>query len=204
MSSTVSLKELEKSTWKSFFESGFVDITIGLIFIVSSVCHIFDDQRYFLMPLYAVPTLFLILANRFIVVPRMGIVKFSQKRKKRSTIFTVIMTFVLLFLLTLTIFSRSSIFPDGISARIFIIAIILLICFANAFFLDFSRLYLYGVVIAAAFNVNEMSREIPGFVLQHGYAYLGPALIVLTIGGVLLYRFLKKYPVPAEGKYDDN
>ena len=53
--------------------------------------------------------------------------------------------------------------------------------------------------MAAAFNLNEYLRENPGFLPDGGYAYLLASVVFLVIGGIYLFRFLKSYPLPAEG-----
>lgn len=188
---SIKLKELEKNTWKTSYENGLIDIAIGLICIVSAVCHIFDDIRYFLMPLYLIPILFLMLTKKYITIPRMGLVKFNKRRKRKSAIFIAVMTSVLILLVILTIVLRTNYLPEGIAARIIISAIMLLICFANAFFLNFNRLYIYGIVITGAFNLNEYIRENPGFLAEGGYAYLFAAIVILITGGIYLIKFLK-------------
>ena len=197
----IKLKELEKNTWKTSYENGLIDIAIGLICIVSAVCHIFDDIRYFLMPLYLIPILFLMLTKKYITIPRMGLVKFNKRRKRKSTIFIAVMTSVLIFLVILTIVLKTNYLPEGIAARIIISAIMLLICFANAFFLNFNRLYIYGIVITGAFNLNEYIRENPGFLAEGGYAYLFAAIVILITGSIYLIKFLKKYPLPIKRTY---
>lgn len=197
----IKLKELEKNTWKTSYENGLIDIAIGLICIVSAVCHIFDDIRYFLMPLYLIPILFLMLTKKYITIPRMGLVKFNKRRKRKSAIFIAVMTSVLILLLILTIVLKTNYLPEGIAARIVISAIMLLICFANAFFLNFNRLYIYGIVITGAFNLNEYIRENPGFLAEGGYAYLFAAIVILITGSIYLIKFLKKYPLPIKRTY---
>jgi uncharacterized membrane protein len=197
----IKLKELEKNTWKTSYENGLIDIAIGLICIVSAVCHIFDDIRYFLMPLYLIPILFLMLTKKYITIPRMGVVKFNKRRKRKSAIFIAIMTSVLILLLILTIVLKTNYLPEGIASRIVISAIMLLICFANAFFLNFNRLYIYGIVITGAFNLNEYIRENPGFLAEGGYAYLLAAMVILITGSIYLIKFLKKYPLPIKRTY---
>jgi len=201
MTLNIKLKELEKNTWKTSYENGLIDITIGLIFIVSAACHIFDDIRYFLMPLYLIPVLFLMLTKKYITIPRMGVVKFNKRRKRKSATFIAVMTSVLLFLVILTIVLKTNYLPEGIASRILISAIILSICFATAFFLNFNRLYIYGIVIAGAFNLNEYIRENPGFLSEGGYAYLFAAVVILITGSIYLIKFLKKYPLSTKRTY---
>jgi len=199
MDRTFSLQKLEKNSWKALFKSGLFEIAIGLVLVVSSICHIFDDLRYYFMPLYLIPVLFLILTKKNIVMPRMGMVKFSKQRRRKSTLFHIVITAVLLFLVLLTVMSATTYLPEYIAPEIIITSIILLICFAAAYFLDFTRLFLYGIVIAGAFNLNEFLRENPGSLPDGGYAYLVASIVFLITGGIYFFRFLKKYPIPAEG-----
>ncbi len=204
MSTMLNLRELEKNSLRSTFQSGLVDIAIGLIFLVSSVCHIFDDIRYYLMPLYLLPVILLTLALKYVAVPRIGYVKPSKQRRRKNATFFGIITGILVLFLILTIFGKSTIFPDGLLARFYISAIILYIIFANAFFLNFPRLYLYGLVIVAAFNLNEHIRENhSGFFPDGGYAYLLVSIILFVTGMVYLVRFLKNNPLPKEGENHD-
>lgn len=199
MDRTFSLRKLEKNSWKASFRSGLFEIAIGLVLLVSSICHIFDELRYYFMPLYLIPVLFLILTKKNIVIPRMGMVKFSKQRRRKSTLFQIVSTAVLLFLVLLTVLSATSYLPEYIAPKIITTAIMLLICFAAAYFLDFTRLFLYGIVIAGAFNLNEFLRENPGNLPDGGYAYLMASIVFLITGGVYFFRFLKKHPIPAEG-----
>ncbi len=203
MAQDINLKDLEKSTWTSFFQSGLVDIMIGLIFVVSTICMIFDDIRYYLMTLYLVPSVLFIFATRYIVVPRMGIVKFSRRRRRKSTILIAVTTTALVFLVTLTINAKSNFIPQGLSPRLTICAIILTICFSIAFFLNFERMYFYAFLITGSFILSETIRENPGIISENGYAYLLGAIVMISIGSVYLVKFLKKYPLPAEGAFDD-
>ena len=199
MNRIFSLRKLEKNSWKASFKSGLIEIAIGLVLVVSSICHIFDDLRYYFMPLYLIPVLFLILTKKNIVIPRMGMVKFSKQRRRKSKLFHIVITAILLFLVLLTVFSTTTYLPEFIAAEISITSIILLICFAAAYFLDLNRLFLYGLIIAGAFNLSELFRENPGRMPDGGYAYLMASIVFLIAGGIYFFRFLRKYPIPAEG-----
>jgi len=204
MDRTFSLRKLEKSSWKASFRSGLIEIAIGLVLVVSSICHIFDDLRNYFMPLYLIPVLLFILIKKNIVIPRMGMVKFSKQRRRKSKLFHIVITAILLFLVLLTVLSATANLPEYIAPKIIITSAILLICFATAYFLDFTRLFLYGIIIAGAFNLNEFLRENPGSLPDGSYAYLMASIVFLITGGVIFFRFLKKCPSPAEGKdYDE-
>jgi len=205
MVQNINLKELEKNTWTLFFQNGLIDIQIGLIFVVASICMIFSDIRYYLMFLYLVPGILFILAKKYIVAPRMGIVKFSRRRKRKSAILTIVITTILVFLVTLTVIAKTNtnIIPPGIASQVVISAIILIICLSIAFFLNFNRMYIYAFLITGSFVFSEIIRANPGIVSRGGYAYLLPAVVMIGTGSVYLVRFLKKYPLPVEGAPND-
>lgn len=206
MVQNINLKELEKNTWTSFYQNGLIDIQMGLIFVVGSICMIFSDIRYYLMSLYVIPILLFILAKKYIVLPRMGIVKFSRKRKRKSTILTAVITTTLVFLVSLTLIAKTNtnIIPPGIAPQVVISAIILIICLSIAFFLNFNRMYVYAFLITGSLILSEIIRANPGIISRAGHAYLLTAAVMICTGGIYLVRFLKKYPLPVEGAPDDN
>ena len=60
----MNLKKLEKNTAAVIFQTGIVEIGIGLVWIVSSLAMIFDDISYYIDILFVVPIIFIILANQ--------------------------------------------------------------------------------------------------------------------------------------------
>jgi len=78
--------------------------------------------------------------------------------------------------------------------------LVLLICFSvAAYFLDFTHLYLYGVLIALSPVVGEWlwtHAHIP----HHGYpvTFSATAAIIVIIGLVKFVRLLRAYPQPVE------
>ena len=195
MNQSINLNELEKATWVTVFHSGCVDIMMGVIFIVGTLCHIFDDISYYLMALYLVPVLLLFAAQRYIIIPRIGLVKFHRRRRKKNLIYFAIVTTLLVILVLSTAFSNSSIIQSKYANFAIICGIILIICGSIAFFLNFNRMYIYSFVILFAFILTGIIRENPGFISRTGYAYLFPAIVMIATGIVYLRRFIKRYPL---------
>jgi len=46
MTQNINLKELEKKAWTSTFQDGIIDIGIGLILVVTTICQTFDAARF--------------------------------------------------------------------------------------------------------------------------------------------------------------
>jgi apolipoprotein N-acyltransferase len=98
MEQKMNLKQLEKNTAAAIFQTGFIEIAIGLTWIVSSLAMIFDDIRYYIDILFVVPVIFIILAIRYIASPRMGTVKLARKRMRRNMWFMVTVTVFLIIM----------------------------------------------------------------------------------------------------------
>lgn len=198
----MNIKQLEKNTAAVIFQTGIVDIGIGLVWVVSSLAMIFDDIRYYIDILFIVPIIFIILAFRYIASPRMGTVKLAKKRMKRNTWFIVTVTVFLVIMVILTFAGGGHTNGAQINGRWVVSGIIFIICTAIGYFLYFKRMYIYAFLLVGAFNLNEEIREHPGIISDGAYVYLFAAIVLIIIGCVYLIRFLKKYPVPENLTYD--
>ena len=196
------LKQLEKNTAAVIFQTGLVEIAIGLIWIVSSLAMIFDDIRYYIDILFVVPVIFIILAIRYIATPRMGMVKLARKRMRRNRWFMVTVTIFLVIMVILTITGNGDSNAGLINGRWIISGVIFLICTTIAYFLNFKRMYLYAFLFTGAFNLSEEIRENPGIISDGAYVYLFFSFVLIIIGCVYLISFLKKYPLPEKVSYD--
>jgi hypothetical protein len=198
MPENIDLKDLEKQTWISNFQDGIVDISLGLVLLVSTICQLFNDFRYYLYLLFAIPPLFVVFSKKYIIAPRMGFVKFSKERNKKRHVLYVVMTVTIILLLVLTVFSKVNIFGDTIPAQVIVGSQILIICSAIAYFLNFSRMYLYGILMTFSFALSEIMIVETGMIASGAYAWLISAIIVIMAGIYYLVRFIRKYPVPAK------
>ena len=199
MEQKINLKQLEKNTASGIFQTGIIDIGMGMIFVISTLTMIFDDIRYYLDILYIIPVLFIMLTIRYVVQPRMGIVYFTRRRKRKNGFLIATITIFLVIFVAFTFFGNTSTIAEYINPRWIVTGIIFFICIAVAFFLNFYRMYLYAFLLAGAFNWSEEIRENPGIITEGGYAYLFASLILLIIGFVYLLKFLKNYPLAEKG-----
>jgi hypothetical protein len=202
MEQKMNLKQLEKNTAAAIFQTGLVEIAIGLTWTVSSLAMIFDDIRYYIDILFIVPVIFIIVSIRYIAAPRMGTVKLASKRMRRNTWFMVTVTVFLIIMVILTITGKGH--PDGefIYGRWIISGIIFFICTAIGYFLYFKRMYFYAFLLLGAFNLTEEIRENPGIIPDGGYVYLFVSIMLIIIGCIYLISFLRKYPLPENVTYD--
>ena len=196
MEPNIYFKQLEKKTASAVFQTGIVEIGIGLIFLVSSLAMIFDDYSYYIDILLIVPVFFIVLGVKYIVNPRMGTVIPSKRRVRKSRFLAITITTFLVIMLTLTIVGKTNNLYDYINPRLVISAIVFIICIAIAYFLSFDRMYIYAFLLTGSFNLSEEIRENNWIISEGGYAYLFASTVLAAVGCVYLIRFLKKFPLP--------
>lgn len=211
MTDKINLREIEKKAWKSFFQDGIWDITFGLLLLAFSVGAFMDTlavndgvrmAAYIGIELIAFAWLF--IAKRYITVPRLGLVKFSnRRRKKRLWVSFLVGLSVLLGLVVYYLTARNSATLISPQTVPIIWAINCIIVFGGmAYFLDFDRMYLIGLLYALAvpFDQYVLTR-----LSDADLSYLAfgiPGLIVLAMGLIIFIRFLKQYPAPQREAYD--
>jgi hypothetical protein len=191
----IDIKELEKKAWKSTFQDGLWDIMLGLIFFIPAVTGLLKAGDYTLIPLYIVFILLFVTAKKRITVPRIGLVKFGEKRRKKRHIVVFILTASVAFLTIMILMKKSSLLSGtvGIPTGSIIVGINILVVFGlMAYFLNFGRLYLYAVLVGAVEPVSA--------VLEMKNLIEGPYLIMFVISGgmiitgiILLVQFLRQY-----------
>lgn len=206
MSQRISLEEAERKVFKSTFQDGLWDIFIGCIILEFAIAPFlsrslgdFWSSAVFL-PFWAVIFLAIWLVRKYVVTPRVGMVEFGSWRKTRLIKFNVVMLVVCLIALILGILSVLSFaaVPGWIHIARFSL-IILVVFSVAAYFLNFTRLHLYGVLIALSPLVGEwlyVYIKVPhhGFPITFGIT----AGITILVGLVKFIHLLRDYPIPTE------
>jgi hypothetical protein len=206
MAGQISLKEAERKAFKVTLDDGLWDIFLGcfiLIFVIAPFLSLslgdFWSSVVFL-PFWALVYLSIWLVRRYIVTPRIGVVKFGPARKTKLMKFTMVMLIVNVAALILGIvvavnFGR---YPGQIIA--IIVGLTLLVGFSlAAYFLDFPRLYVYGLLVWFAPLAGEWLFA-HGMASHHGLPItFGITASIMILTGVTFFvRFLHDNPVPEE------
>jgi len=136
------------------------------------------------------------LIRKFVVMPRLGRVKFIAERRRKMSKLVIIPTIALIAGIIV-----SFIFADNTSTGHIIVSQIpislspLILFTAAAYFLDIKRLYIYAVIVAAIMPLGKYFETIlvsratlPGIMLA-------TAIISFFISAVIFVTFLRKYPV---------
>ena len=202
MSNEISLREAERKVFKSAFQDGLTDVGIGCVILMFPIALLLGPylgdfwSSAVLLPVSWISLLALWLLRRFVVRPRVGIVKYGSWRKSKMMRFNVLMLFILIFALVLGLLSTVTfdVMPGWIhTARL---SLVLLIGFSLAgYFLDFPRLYLYGILAALAPLIGEIlyvRLDVPhhGFPVTFGVT----AGLMIVTGLIFFVRLLRTYP----------
>ncbi|MBN2074373.1 MAG: hypothetical protein JW762_02360 [Dehalococcoidales bacterium] len=209
MMNRITLKELERKAFRSTYQDGLWDLYFGLIVICISIFLYrpatgYSPLNIVLLSISLIGVYALFWAGkRFITLPRMGQVKFGEKRARRKKTMLIVLGAVILiqilFLVIQFISWRNPEFGDMVNTflkeknamdlavatigSLFVGPSMILI----AYFIDFPRGYFIGVMMAlAVFLMILLNQPI--------YAIIIGILIALP-GAVLFVRFLRKYPL---------
>jgi hypothetical protein len=210
VSQTINLKELERKAWTSYFQDGLWDIYLGLLLLAMAVSALLSDVGFseslgmtVLIGLQGLAVLVLWVGKKLITVPRMGRVRFGPKRKAKLSWVRVIL--FISVLVGAGVFVAASAMrgnrPGWLNAAFFAPAawvVNAIVVFSlGAYFLDFSRLYLIGVMYALPVPLDILLDELAGIDLSF-IAFGVPAMVILIIGLVVFTRFLRDYPLLPE------
>ena len=208
MTTQLDLKALEKKAWRSFFDDGLWDIYLGLLLGLMGVSSLLDNTNLsedqatlvYVMLMLLVMTAFW-LGKRFIVVPRIGRVKFQAKKRRKIGIvlfISVVVGFIVWWLAADMIDTTpeqratlNNIFP-------LIYSLNALIVFGSiAYFTSFERLYYIGVLFALPVPVDYWLYKNYDIDLDY-IAFIVPAAIIVGVGVWYFVRFLRNYPPAPE------
>ena len=207
MSTPISLKDAERKVFQSTFADGLWDVFIGcsfpLQFTIAPFLSVsmgdFWSSAVFL-PFLGAVYLVIWLVRKNVVAPRIGKVEFGLVRKARLKKFTVMMLVfnVIVFILGLIAALRFRTLP--LVGPNTVLALTLLIGFSTAaYFLDFPRLYVYGLLAALGTPTGEWLYQNMG-ASHHGYPIVFGTLagVMILTGLGIFARFLQNNPLPAE------
>ena len=202
MSNEISLRETERKVFKSSFQDGLTDVGIGCVILMFPIALLLGPYLGdFWSPVVLLPFSWMVifglrLIRKFVVSPRVGIVKYGSWRISRTKRLNVLILFTLIFAAVLGFLSavKFDVMPGWTyAARL---SLVLLIGFSLAgYFLDFPRLYLYGILAALAPLIGEIlyvRLDVPhhGFPVTFGIT----AGLMIVTGLIFFVRLLRTYP----------
>ena len=197
MTTPIDLKKIERKAWTSYLHDGLWDIFLGLLMLTGGIRALTDNAWFTLVILASV--LVIVVGKRLITTPRLGHVKFSPARKvKQHRLIAVIGISVIAMGVLLWLATLGVGLPKTASAPIVVI-LVALVFGLIAYYMDFRRLYAYGLLFAIAMALWETLGDPTGPI-----ASSVSGGIALLIGLVMLIRFIRKYPKMAQEVYNDH
>ena len=191
MPEKINLKEIERKAWTTYFQDGLWDIFIASMMLTMAIRTLTDNVWFTLGMFTGVPIM--VLGKKYITIPRLGFVKFSQFRMMRNIKLVasigIAVTATVGLVLLINMGWESPKFVTSLGMAVFLALTFGLI----AYFLDFKRLFIYGLMFA----INEI-------IWGHFGEPIGPYVVlifgsvVLIIGLVILVLFLHKYLSPTK------
>ena len=199
----IDLKKVEKQTYRFTFTDGIYDMAYGSLIFFIAIAPILREILYpsYIIFLILPPSLIILLGTRFITVPRIGIVRFNQKRiksRKKIGLLIAILVPITVLLVVLTYLGLYNIKVGGyivpVGAGLFVLILFSLI----AYILDYPHFYLYAVSIGLGIPLATLLKPIFGEPLHYILSFGISGTLILTYGIITLIKFIKKYPIPEE------
>lgn len=200
MSAPTTLKEMERESYASKFEDGLWEISLGLLIVgvwFFSVLAASDEPHAWRrwLPLYAVClvpiALFHHLAKRWITFPRIGRFKPGPARRRKICKALGCSVAAIAIQVALILFLREAEVGTRKVASLVIPPLLVFLPFAAlAFWHDFMRGYFHALTMACAVILART--------MDQGFPFLIAGSLVTFVGGVMLLRFLRRYPLPGE------
>lgn len=188
MEDPIDLESIESSAFRAYFEDGMFDIFFGLMFIINGLRTITDEPVVTLGILVAV--LVPILGKRSITYPRLGQVRFRERRVKGMFRLMVVTVVAVLISVIILAFSQSTdlLEPRPLGDLVFG-AMFIVITGAMGQYFEYPMLVVHGFIFAAiAFSYGQYGDDAGTVVALAGGS------ISMTIGVVKLASFLRRYP----------
>jgi hypothetical protein len=139
-----------------------------------------------------------ILSRIFITIPRLGYVKFGEKRKKRKAIALIIAIITQLFFGFLLWTSFTGRINDQVAQKFinpYTQFILLVIVFSLiGYLIDYNRFYLIGFATGTGLFLSHIFENTTYTILTASLSFGIAGLFLTVYGLVLLVRFLKQYP----------
>lgn len=212
MPGALNLKEIERRAWRSFFADGLWDIYLGVLLALMGLNAWLGE-----LGLPEAPTMLIYVAlvaaamgllwagKRYVTTPRIGRVKFGPKRRAKIRVVRLILGGSVVLGLALFAFAlaggfrwlaRINLDGGGLIAAVWVLNV-LIVFGLGAYFLDFGRLLVIGLMFAAAIPVDVLFHRLWGVDVSP-LAFGVPGLLVILMGLVVFTRFLRNYPLPED------
>lgn len=198
------LSSVESKAYRTFYTDGLMDIFFGLL-LIGVGCNVLrlrmgmdTSTLITLAVLLLIPAF--ILSRLYITRPRLGYVRFGEKRKRRKALallIAVLTQMIFGFLLWMTFRNNSNDqllqkFFNPYTEFFFIVIVFSLI----GYLIDYNRLYLIGFAVGIGLRLSDALENVTQSVVVVSLSFGIAGLFLTALGLILLVRFLHDYPKP--------
>jgi hypothetical protein len=214
MSQPYNLSQVQRRTFQLIsFEDGLWDLLLGITFMFLAIYPVTREvlgpewNLALFLSLLALMVMGQLLVRHLVSEPRIGYVRLRKTSTLRLlsiiTIVMVLITFglVMLTLLSPGLESTSSVPTEAPAGRSYLVELIALLVMGGLFsalgyLFGVRRLYFYGWMLGLAYIASVYMEHNAGWIFHIPDAIA--AGVILITGFVLLFRFIRKYPLRAE------
>lgn len=201
---TSNQKQIERRVFTSFFQAGFIEAFTGIFLLQLGLPALFSrsgsgdlESALLALPIALILLIAVFLVRRFVVIPRLGHVKFLPERRRRlSKLIIVPIVTLIAGAIVGYVFSENASLRHAFVGQIPFSLIPIIVFGAAAYFLDMKRLYVYGAIVGLVFPLGKyletviVSRAtLPATILFTAFVFLG-------IATVFLMAFVREYHEP--------
>lgn len=210
MFAAISAKELEKRAFRSTFQDGIWDIYLGLLLLnmsmsvgLAKLTSLNPMNLGILLLILAIIIMVgFFLGKKYITAPRLGMVKFGAERQRKVKKVSLVLSLsALMGLVTFLGFGSLTELFGGLPGWVVplgLFGVTSVVVFSlGAYYLDYTRAYLYGWCYALAFPFGIFLQESTMFGFLIAYTIF--SMVMIVPGVILLIRFIRENPIPAEG-----
>ena len=206
MTQQLNLRDAERKAFGMTFQDGLWDIFLGIVILQFAIVPQLTDLGWgdfwssmVMLPVYLIAIWGVRFLKRTITTPRVGLVNYHDERKSKVQKLTLITVGALMLGL---IFGLLLFYGDNFSEWFFPAAfsIVAMGTFGGAaYYLDFPRLIVYGVLTALSPLIGQVMFLNWG-VLHHGFpiTFGISASVMILVGIYSFIRFVQEYQLPIE------
>jgi hypothetical protein len=207
MSQLISLKGVERKAFRTAFDDGLWDILLGCFLLLMVIGPFLSSTlgdfwiTVIFLPFWGAVYLAILLVRKFVVTPRIGVMKFGPVRRAKIMRFTFLMLILNVSAAVLGfVFVLNFRTVPGQLISVFFGILLMLFFSLFAYFLDFLRLYAYGLLVGVSPLIGEWlwSR---GLTSHHGFpiTFGITSAVMILLGSIVLVRLVRSNPIPPEG-----
>ena len=206
----ISLREADRRIFSASFDDGLADIFISSVVMMFAIAPLLSKNlgdfwsSAMFLPIWGLLFILLRWIRFHVINPRRGVVEYGQYRKRKLTLYSWIMLGVnaAFFLIGLAIGLVLPSSPGWMTLFPFSAMVLALFSLAG-YFLDTSRFYVYGLMLAISPFIGEwlfQTYKVPnhGFPITFGVC----AITIFLIGLYKLIKFLRDNPLPGEDHFE--